>query len=112
MGCLRTVAYQTWPWRRVAGQISGRVEIIMVLNNGAHSFRGSEDRKAPVPAVTLKTGTVQIERKTFSFELQENIRGRLLRITEEVSGRRNSIVIPATGLVDIKRLLDSMLEAP
>jgi hypothetical protein len=42
---------------------------------------------------------LRIERKQFTFDLKENPQGSFLRITEEVnSGRRNSIVIPATGL--------------
>ncbi len=67
---------------------------------------------APKPAVvedTLKTDKVQIERKTFVFTLKENPRGRFLRITEDVNGRRDAIIIPATGLEDFRRLLDTML---
>lgn len=59
---------------------------------------------------TLKTDKVQIERKTFVFTLKENPRGRFLRITEDVNGRRDTIIIPATGLEDFKRLLDDMLQ--
>ena len=59
---------------------------------------------------TLKTDKVQIERKSFVFTLKENPRGRFLRITEDVNGRRDTIIIPATGLEDFKRLLDEMLQ--
>jgi hypothetical protein len=41
---------------------------------------------------------IQVERKTFSFELRENARGRFLRITEDVGGRRDTVIIPAPGL--------------
>jgi len=67
--------------------------------------------RPPVNEDTLKSGIVQIERKTFVFTLKENMRGRLLRITEDVGGRRNSIIIPATGLADFKKLLDEMIKA-
>ena len=60
---------------------------------------------------TLKTEKVQIERKTFVFTLKENPRGRFLRITEDVGGRRDTIIIPAPGLEDFKRLLDDMVKA-
>jgi hypothetical protein len=60
---------------------------------------------------TLKSGVVQIERKTFVFTLKENPRGRLLRISEDVGGRRNSIIIPSTGLADFKKLLEEMIKA-
>jgi len=59
----------------------------------------------------LKSGQVQIERKTFIFSLKENPRGRLLRITEDIAGRYNSIIIPATGLREFKKLLDEMIKA-
>jgi hypothetical protein len=45
----------------------------------------------------------------FLLTLKENPRGRFLRISEEVGGKRNSIIIPATGLEDFKRLLDEMI---
>jgi len=60
---------------------------------------------------TLKTDKVQIERKTFVFTLKENPRGRFLRITEDVNGRRDTIIIPATGLDEFKRLLEDMVKA-
>jgi len=49
---------------------------------------------------------VQIERKLFSFDLRENPRGRFLRITEDVGGRRDTIIIPATGLEQVREILD------
>ena len=68
---------------------------------------------SPKPNVveeTIKTDKVQIERKTFVFTLKENPRGRFLRITEDVNGRRDTIIIPATGLDDFKRLFEEMLK--
>lgn len=41
---------------------------------------------------------IQVERKQFYFDLKENPRGRFLRITEDVGGRRDTIIVPATGL--------------
>jgi len=60
---------------------------------------------------TLKTEEIQIERKFFVLTLKENPRGRFLRITEEVVGKRNTIIIPAPGLKDFKKLLDEMVKA-
>ena len=59
---------------------------------------------------TIKTDKVQIERKSFVFTLKENPRGRFLRITEDVNGRRDTIIIPATGLDEFKRLFEEMLQ--
>jgi hypothetical protein len=65
--------------------------------------------KPPVNEDTLKSEKIQIERKTFVLTLKENPRGRFLRITEDVNGRRDTIIIPATGLADFKRVLDQMV---
>lgn len=58
----------------------------------------------------LKTERLQIERKAFVFALKENPRGRFLRITEDVGGRRDSIIVPATGLEEFKRVIDEMVK--
>ena len=60
---------------------------------------------------TLRTETIQIERKTFAFSLKENPRGRFLRITEDAGGRRDTIIVPATGLEEFNRILDKMAKA-
>jgi hypothetical protein len=52
---------------------------------------------------------VQIERKLFSFDLRENPRGRFLRITEDVGGRRDTIIIPSTGLDQVREILDRVI---
>jgi hypothetical protein len=67
--------------------------------------------KPPVQEDTLKSEEIQIERKAFVFTLKENPRGRFLRITEDVGGRRDTIIIPAPGLEDFKRMLDEMVKA-
>lgn len=67
--------------------------------------------KASANEETLKTDKIQIERKTFVFALKENPRGRFLRITEDVSGRRDTIIIPAPGLEDFRKVLDEMVKA-
>jgi hypothetical protein len=83
-----------------------------MISNDRPSPYGNRAYGAPKPPVneeTLKTDKVQIERKTFVFTLKENPRGRFLRITEDVGGRRDTIIIPAPGLEDFKRLLDEMV---
>jgi hypothetical protein len=52
---------------------------------------------------------VQIERKLFSFDLRENPRGRFLKITEDVGGRRDTIIIPATGLEQVRILIEKAI---
>ncbi len=48
----------------------------------------------------IEAKQLQIERKHFHLELRENDRGKFLRITEEAHGRRNTIIIPKTGVAE------------
>jgi hypothetical protein len=73
--------------------------------------QGYAQPKPPVQEDTLKSETIQIERKTFVLTLKENPRGRFLRITEDVGGRRDTIIIPSTGLEDFRKLVDEMVKA-
>jgi hypothetical protein len=61
--------------------------------------------------VVLKSENIAVERKNFIFDLRENPRGRFLRITEDANGRRDSIVIPAPGLEDFRRVIDVIIAA-
>lgn len=58
----------------------------------------------------LHSEKVSVERKLFFFDLKENQRGRFLRITEDVNGRRNAIVIPTAGLEDFRRALLAIMD--
>jgi hypothetical protein len=69
---------------------------------------GSAGGKPPANEETLRSERLQIERKTFVFTLKENPRGRFLRITEDVAGRRDTIIVPATGLEEFRRMLEEM----
>jgi len=60
---------------------------------------------------TLRSEKIQIERKTFVFSLKENPRGRFLRITEDVGGRRDAIIIPSSGLAEFAKVLEQMSQA-
>jgi hypothetical protein len=59
----------------------------------------------------LLSERIQIERKQFFFDLKENPRGRFLRITEEVGGRRDTIIIPSTGLDLFLTTIERAIEA-
>jgi hypothetical protein len=85
----------------------------MFSNNRTPSGYSNYGNSGPRPSSnedTLKTEKIQIERKTFVFSLKENPRGRFLRITEDVSGRRDTIIIPAPGLVEFKKIVDEMVK--
>jgi hypothetical protein len=59
----------------------------------------------------LRTSHLRVERKQFTFDLRENPQGMFLRITEEVSsGRRDSIIIPMTGLELFRDSLNEIIK--
>ena len=72
------------------------------------SFHGGPSHKPGPPEETLHTEKIQVERKLFLFSLKENPRGRFLRVTEDVGGRRDTIIIPSTGLEDFRKVVDEM----
>ena len=58
----------------------------------------------------IKSERIQVERKQFFFDLKENPRGRFLKITEDVGGRRDTIIVPATGLSQFRDLLETFID--
>jgi hypothetical protein len=81
------------------------------FGNRPHGDYPHSSPKPPVNEETLKSAKIQIERKTFLLALKENPRGRFLRITEDVGGRRDTIIIPAPGLEEFSKLLEEMVKA-
>ena len=81
---------------------------------GRRPYEGQGYQQTPRPFVqedTLKNAEIQIERKSFNIALKENPRGRFLRITEDTGGKRNTIIIPTTGLTDFSRVVSEMAKA-
>jgi len=69
------------------------------------------DKPSQTMQDALLSAKIQIERKQFFFDLKENPRGRFLKITEDVGGRRDTIIIPSTGLEDFRKILQQVIEA-
>lgn len=57
----------------------------------------------------IEARELQIEKKYFHVQLRENDRGRFLRITEEAHGRRNTIIVPTTGIDQFTAAMDAVL---
>jgi hypothetical protein len=58
----------------------------------------------------IEARELQIERKHFHVEFRENERGKFLRITEEAHGRRNTIIVPSTGVEDFTAAISQVLD--
>ena len=57
----------------------------------------------------IEAKELQIERKHFHVELRQNDRGKFVRITEETHGRRNTIIVPTTGVEDLTAAIGEVL---
>jgi hypothetical protein len=81
--------------------------------NEQSTSSGLSSQGAPRPGShdqTLKTERLQIERKTFVISLRQNPRGQFLRITEDSSGHRDTIIIPTSGWEEVKTAIEGMIK--
>jgi len=58
----------------------------------------------------LHTEKILADRKTFFLDLKENNRGRFLKITEDVGGRRDTIMLPAGAFKEFAEALGRLIE--
>lgn len=59
----------------------------------------------------LHSEKVVSERKIFFLDLKENDRGRFIKITEDVRGRRDTIMLPIETALDFTEALQRILDA-
>ncbi len=64
----------------------------------------------PHPAAPIASEKIAIDRKIFFIDLKENQRGRYIKITEDVSGRRDTIMLPVPALADFLEALGRIAE--
>ena len=86
-------------WRKLkfSGKVQERQD--MINSNTPH--------KIDDPLASEK---IQVDRKVFFLDLKENERGRFLKITEDVSGRRDTIMHPASGFQDFIEALTRIVD--
>lgn len=58
----------------------------------------------------LKSEKVCADRKVFYLDLKENDRGRVVKITEDVNGRCDTIMLPMSALRELVDTLDEFLD--
>ncbi|MCP5550498.1 MAG: DNA-binding protein [Akkermansiaceae bacterium] len=59
----------------------------------------------------IHTEKVFADRKIFFLDLKENDRGRFVKITEDVRGRRDTIMLPTEVLDDFIQALQQIADA-
>ena len=70
----------------------------------------NEYGERPAPNPPLASEKVVSDRKIFFLDLKENDRGRFLKITEDVGGRRDTIMLPAAAFNDFADALERLIE--
>jgi hypothetical protein len=63
-----------------------------------------------VGADPLASEKISVDRKIFFLDLKENNRGRFLKITEDVGGRRDTIMLPAEAFHEFSEALLRLVE--
>lgn len=58
----------------------------------------------------LHTEKIIADRKTFYIDLKKNARGKVVKITEDVGGNRDTIMVPADILADFIAALTDIQE--
>jgi len=58
----------------------------------------------------LASEKITVDRKIFFLDLKENNRGRFLNITEDVGGRRDTIMLPAEAFHEFSEALVRLVE--
>lgn len=58
----------------------------------------------------LASEKIVVDRKIFFLDLKENNRGRFLKITEDVGGRRDTIMLPVDAFRDFADALGRLIE--
>jgi hypothetical protein len=90
------------------------LEISLTSRAAAALLRASETiREADVESDLLHTEKILADRKVFFLDLKQNNRGMVVKITEDVGGNRDTIMVPAeilgdfiAALTDIKATAD------
>ena len=63
-----------------------------------------------MPSDPIASEKIAFERKIFFLDLKENQRGRFMKITEDVGGRRDTIMLPAGAFKEFLEALQRLVE--
>lgn len=63
-----------------------------------------------MPSDPIASEKITFERKLFFLDLKENQRGRFLKITEDVGGRRDTVMLPAGAFKEFLEALQRLIE--
>jgi PurA ssDNA and RNA-binding protein len=81
------------------------------LFGGDYVMTGYREERRNSDNEPIHTEKIFADRKVFFLDLKENERGRFVKITEDVRGRRDTIMIPAEVLDDFVEALKNVQTA-
>ncbi len=68
-----------------------------------------DNRRRSAPP--LHSEKIKTDRKTFFLDLKENDRGQFIKFTEDVRGRRDTVMIPIENLDEVLEALQNIRKA-
>lgn len=83
----------------------------MNLRGGKQHMSGYDEGRSGSQEPPIHTEKVMADRKIFFMDLKENDRGQFVKITEDVRGRRDTIMVPIEFLDDFLNALERIAEA-
>jgi hypothetical protein len=85
----------------------------LTIRHVSQCWKANNNQGSKVDSDLLHTEKILSDRKTFFLDLKQNSRGMVVKITEDVSGNRDTIMVPAeilgdfiAALTDIKMTAD------
>jgi hypothetical protein len=69
-----------------------------------------ENNYGKQPTELLASEKIGVDRKLFYLDLKQNSRGRYLKITEDVGGRRDTIMLPVEAFQDFFQAMVRLIE--
>jgi len=75
-----------------------------------NTMQEQENAGPRMPSEPIASEKVTIDRKVFFIDLKENQRGRFMKITEDVGGRRDTIMLPAAAFKDFLEALARLVD--
>lgn len=82
-----------------------------MFGNRDNDNRNDNNNDSHQPDGPLHTEKIITDRKIFFLDLKENDRGRFVKITEDVRGRRDTIMLPIENLDDFLDALNAIRDA-
>tara|TARA_R110002096_G_scaffold4501_13_gene21136 strand:+ start:1728 stop:1976 length:249 start_codon:yes stop_codon:yes gene_type:complete len=74
-------------------------------------YRDNDNQQDERHQGPIHTEKIITERKIFFLDLKENNRGRFVKITEDVRGRRDTIMLPSEHIQDFLDALTAIRDA-